>query len=164
MTDRDRLIELIDKGKDTTPCNQGCSEVSCTECENRSIADYLLANGVIVPPCKVGDMVYQIKYCSCGRPECYEMKHCYKKDTKRTPKVIDSIMLSKKSGMLADNFHWYEKPKSEWKFKWKPIGTICYKIIQKSFKLEWLTEVGKTIFLTKEEAEKALAERSKNNA
>jgi hypothetical protein len=24
------------------------------------IADYLLANGVIVPPCKVGDMVYRI--------------------------------------------------------------------------------------------------------
>ena len=48
MTDRDRLIEILKKpiypkiGVDP-------AEV---------VADYLLANGVIVPPCKVGDVVY----------------------------------------------------------------------------------------------------------
>lgn len=54
MTDRDRLIELIkagiygniDDGFDGPVLN----------CEN--VADYLLANGVIVPPCKVGDKLY----------------------------------------------------------------------------------------------------------
>ncbi len=47
MTDRDRLIELI---------------LSCERVDlplpieyQQHLADYLLANGVIVPPCKVGD-------------------------------------------------------------------------------------------------------------
>ena len=41
---RDRLIELIEKWfkKPTT----------------KYLADYLLANGVVCPPCKVGDVVY----------------------------------------------------------------------------------------------------------
>jgi hypothetical protein len=47
MTDRDRLIEIIEEWYEKTP--------------TQYLADYLLANGVIVPPCKVGDMVYVIK-------------------------------------------------------------------------------------------------------
>ena len=135
-SDRDRLIELI-------------SKVQYLGGLEEKVADYLLANGVIAPPCKVGDKVYQIKFCRCGNPECFEMKHCYKKDTKRTPKVIDSIMLSQKGKRLV----------APYKYEWKPIGTICYKIIQKPFKLEWLTEIGKTVFLTKVEAEQKLKER-----
>lgn len=42
QTDRDRLIELLLKAK-----------VTWNTC---GVADYLLANGVIVPPCNVGDM------------------------------------------------------------------------------------------------------------
>ena len=146
-TDRDRLIELIEDGFPKR------YEVVMRK-DIEELADFLLANGVIVPPCKVGDMVYKVDYCRCGNPECFlTMNHCYKKDTKRTPKVIDSIMLLQKGKRLV----------APYKFEWKPIGTICYKIIQKPFKLEWLTEVGKTVFLTKEEAEKALAERSGNN-
>ena len=87
------------------------------------------------------------------------MKHCHKKETKKTPKVFDSIMLLQKGRRLADNSYMYERPK----FEWKPIGTICYKIIQKPFKLEWLTEIGKTVFLTKEEAEAELRKRSDNS-
>ena len=34
------------------------------------IADYLLANGVIVPPCKVGDFVYA-KFSATNDIECY---------------------------------------------------------------------------------------------
>ena len=51
MTSRERLIELID---------------DCRHIDGYGIdlvekqADYLLANGVIVPPCKVGDTVYYI--------------------------------------------------------------------------------------------------------
>lgn len=54
MNERERLIELI-----TT------SDILCDTCGENSpsycaeaLADYLLANGVIVPPCKVGDMAY----------------------------------------------------------------------------------------------------------
>ena len=44
MTDKDKLIELLYDVLDARP---------------DTIADHLLANGVIVPPCKVGDKVYQ---------------------------------------------------------------------------------------------------------
>ena len=51
---RDRLIELLAVGNqkaiDAKPAFQ--REAICI------IADYLLANGVIVPPCKVGDTVW----------------------------------------------------------------------------------------------------------
>ena len=46
---RDRLIELLEEGhKKHLYYDQ--------------IADYLLKNGVIVPPCKVGQTVYKISY------------------------------------------------------------------------------------------------------
>ncbi len=45
---RERLIELLES---TRYWGSGTSE---------EIADYLLANGVIVPKCKVGDMVYVV--------------------------------------------------------------------------------------------------------
>ena len=46
---RDRLIELIKKEGSMYEVN-----------DIKHLADYLLANGVIVPPCKVGDVVYHI--------------------------------------------------------------------------------------------------------
>ena len=60
---RDRLTELISKA------NEKCHLTSCydcayqdsdilTKCYSYIIAEYLLANGVIVPPCKVGNTVY----------------------------------------------------------------------------------------------------------
>lgn len=62
MSARERLIELI------VQANELCSNKDCAECEylnndrilcdTYNIADYLIANGVIVPPCKVGDTVY----------------------------------------------------------------------------------------------------------
>lgn len=48
MTDRDRLIELLAK-------NYNC--VNRNKCLNEQ-ADCLIENGVILPPCKVGDKVY----------------------------------------------------------------------------------------------------------
>lgn len=62
---RDRLIELL---LNKSCRNNECPEVQCDECDcipvaigdADKIADYLLANGVIVPPCKVGDTVYYI--------------------------------------------------------------------------------------------------------
>ena len=51
---RDRLIELIESAR---YWGSGTSA---------EIAEYLLANGVIVPPCKVGDTVYRIVKMSTG--------------------------------------------------------------------------------------------------
>lgn len=55
MTDRDRLIELIDDFVYNIDVTKWYSEE-----HDEGLADHLLANGVIVPPCKVGDMVYKI--------------------------------------------------------------------------------------------------------
>jgi hypothetical protein len=44
---KERLVELIRKATESTWTRE-------------SLADYLLANGVIVPPCKVGDKVFVI--------------------------------------------------------------------------------------------------------
>lgn len=55
MADRERLIELLRRGMDKHEA----------EIENYVVpkaefyAEYLLANGVIVPSCKVGDFIYK---------------------------------------------------------------------------------------------------------
>ena len=54
MTDRDRLIELLEQAKEKAKGTLG----SMNNGFGAWYADYLLANGVIVPPCKVGDTVY----------------------------------------------------------------------------------------------------------
>ena len=54
MTDREKLIELIDKAVDEDEF------MYPADVQTTFIADYLLANGVIVPPCKVGDKVYLV--------------------------------------------------------------------------------------------------------
>lgn len=53
---RERLKELICEVIQTDECVSHCNHPYCGECER--LADHLLANGVIVPPCKVGDTVY----------------------------------------------------------------------------------------------------------
>jgi hypothetical protein len=65
MTDRERLIEIL-----KVPIHP---RIGADPAE--VVADYLLANGVIVPPCKVGDDIYWID------SDTNEIK-CAKKDIK----------------------------------------------------------------------------------
>lgn len=51
MNERERLIELIRGARKNT------KGANCDLEREMLFADYLLANGVIVPPCKVGDRV-----------------------------------------------------------------------------------------------------------
>ena len=133
---RDRLIELLCdiecKGEDFR--NGGCAfrkDERCIKIDNLDmcmigcIADNLLANGVIVPPCKVGDTVYEIQL-GRGRIQAYE------------------VITIKYNGHF-----WYML----WKLKDDEgiYGTLDGFVD---------SELGKTVFLTREEAEKALAERS----
>ena len=97
---RDRLVEMIQDS--VNGCARHWAEI---------IADYLLANGVTVPPCKVGDKVYQT-----DGVKIYEL-------------TIFDISLRK-------NKPYYET---------ESIDFVDYAI-------------GKTVFLTKEEAERALKE------
>lgn len=60
MTQRERLIELIDDfGDDVALCDV-CDRPreDCAGCTNEQLAEYLVENGVIVPPVKVGQTVY----------------------------------------------------------------------------------------------------------
>lgn len=61
MTDRDRLIELIYcAGRDYDDYVDSQHEIGMSAYEDFDewLADELIANGFILPPCKVGDTVY----------------------------------------------------------------------------------------------------------
>ena len=61
MTDREsreRLIKLICDNIQDGHCVGYCNHPPCSQCEH--LADHLLANGVILPPCKVGDIVWSV--------------------------------------------------------------------------------------------------------
>lgn len=51
MTERERLIDMIYN-----------ADEACTLSWAEIIADHLLSKGVIAPPCKLGDVVYDISY------------------------------------------------------------------------------------------------------
>ena len=105
---------------------------------------------LFVPPCKVGDTVYVIKRCRCGKPENYDLKTCGRKVVARTPKVLARVMLQETGKRLKPNY----TGKIEYEVALK--GTICYSVYEKQFVLNMLTDIGKKVFITKEEAEKAL--------
>ncbi len=101
MTDRERLIKLLD--------SYYFEENSNTNSYFTELADYLLENGVMVSPCKVGDTVYQ----------------------------TDGIMI-------------YESK----------IKSIIYDCGTHEIAFDE-TAIGKSIFLTREEAEQTLKEKKK---
>lgn len=71
---RDRLMALINDV--VHPCHAG------------AIADHLLANGVIVPPCKVGDTVYAIT-CWHGRYVIRDVEVCNYTIFENDWKIVD---------------------------------------------------------------------------
>lgn len=124
---RDRLIELI----------KGSSQYICDDAALiERIADHLLANGVIVPPCKVGDTLW------------VNWENYRKSKETRPVKVYALRFDTKKNNMRIC---------VEGNFKFSSYGGSHTHYYNGTF--AW-GSVGKTVFLTKEEAEKALAERS----
>jgi hypothetical protein len=107
---RDRLIEILSKPI-YPKVGVDLAEV---------VADYLLDNGVMVPPCKVGDTVWFNTF-KKNATVCVGVQ----------PHKIDRIDIS----FVCDTKNLIETHIHDW-------------------------EIGKTVFLTREEAEKALAERS----
>lgn len=111
---RDRLIELIRGAKKNM---KGANSDLHRE---YIFADYLLNNGVIVPPCKVGDTIYQL----CKGYKSYILEY----------EVIEISILEDFTDIIA-------------------TSKKCPFAYPDRFSLE---QFGKTIFLTKEEAEKHL--------
>ena len=58
---RDRLVELLGNRccSKQIPC-EICEYQNFGDCHKYALADHLIENGVIVPPCKVGDTVYVV--------------------------------------------------------------------------------------------------------
>lgn len=134
MTDRDRLIELMGK--------QFAELVKDGDWNFNdmigNVADHLLANGVICPPVSVGQTVYSLREASCEDIDG-EYTEC------------------KYYGFgIDDRICTLNKPqKCPYKYRIFKCLVTEYNLL--SFARQW----GKTVFLTKEEAEQALAERNK---
>lgn len=100
------------------------------------IADHLIASGVVALPVKVGQTVYVLSKCKCMKGKW----------------AIECLARGKDSRMkYIDRVNVYN-PKTSGR-------VVCYKMYARPFKVEYLKEIGKTVFLTKEEGQKALAER-----
>lgn len=113
MSERKRLIDML----------AHVGNMRIMRCGLEECADYMLANGVIVSPCKVGDKVYYL----CRDQETYEWYICERE--------VYSI------SVYENSTHIYVSP------------IISFAEIQ----------IGVLVFLTKEEAEKALAERNRHD-
>lgn len=127
MTEKDRLIELI--------ADKWLSGIY-------DMADHLLANGVIVPPCKVGDTVYVDGDTWSYFPIHYESRFIHSKYF--VVGEIVSIIKTKKQLLMkirVDN----------------SIHT------RHKYKRYTVNAIGVTVFLTKEEAEAQLKKRGKEN-
>lgn len=107
MTDKEKLIEMLH-----TAIKE---EMKSPNFQSANIADYLLANGVVVLPCKAGDTVY------------YPSSFC----DKIFEKTIDEILMHEKGDTKGTYIHFAST--------YIPLENI-----------------GITVFLTREEAEKAL--------
>ena len=119
MTERERLIELL---LESEPIKERLLDDDWFDGEIADIADYLLANGVIVLPCKVGDTVY-VKGGKKRTIEKIEIQRVY------NPERLFYIFTAYSNRTLSKGY----------------VRLFDY-------------EIGKTVFLTREEAERALKE------
>lgn len=125
MTDRERLIELIGNYIE----DKSARDMHSVEFEEQ-FADYLLANGVAVLPCRVGDIMYYI-----GKSTDLSALH-------NTIYKSDVVKIIHKEEGISIILRFYN-------------GPYCFAEITE------INDFGKRIFLTKEEAEKALEEMRK---
>ena len=122
---RDRLIELIsDKENEllrSYPYTTNEYRIAC-------LADYLIENGAILPPCKVGTYVYFITDVNC---QYFTIKfgRVYEIVITSNDNLFLSIVEYDESDNVVDE---WDIPKCQW---------------------------GKTVFLTREDAEKSIRER-----
>ena len=117
MTDREQLTELLENAFIKNYDDFGMPNIN-------QVADYLLANGVIVPPCKVRTEIFGL----------------FDNDDEQRKEIYDGNILC--YSLDENNLLW---------------ATMRYK----NGLSYWHTidDFGKTVFLTKEEAENALKER-----
>ena len=77
---RERLIELLTRYDEEIAFCDICDRPveDCAKCSNEMLAEYLLANGVLVPPCKGGDKIYVILYSPLSKKHfVHETQTCF---------------------------------------------------------------------------------------
>ena len=148
MTDRERLIELLVKSTqkcDSTDCNR-CKYWNTNDCGAARMADHILSDGWIRPPCKVGDTVYVI--------DLFDYEPC--KKSGECGDVCPYLHAEYGVGYECSKTKCGEKPYECVVIKPQKINDI-----QQVF--DFYDRIGRVVFLTPEEAEKALAERQGKN-
>lgn len=146
---RERLIELV--GQATARCNgtfcwdcEYKNEIQDGRCCSSFIADHLLANGVIVPPCKANDKIFAIG----AENGVLQIKECN----------VDYLGFENANGLEVHvMFECDEDCEgcyfSSWSQmhcgEWTCDGEYGEGVIP-------FDDFGKTVFLTREEAEQAL--------
>ncbi len=166
MTDRDRLIELL---QNCVEENVGVNDPNVSfEVDYENIADYLLANGVRVIDTKVInpenrelithfagmpindvlDLVRAEKEGRLIRPPCKVGDKVYAKYSGTNK--IEYYVIDEVTHLGSDYFQFEAHLENEDGYT---VDTIEFGV----------PEIGLTVFLTKEEAEKALMERKDNN-
>lgn len=120
---RERLVELLDN-------------LPNGELRTKDVADYLIANNVVVLPCNIGDKAFQID------------KNCLD-----CPHYADGGYSDWCECVLDDNKMMFEVDFDK---------DCIYEIIETKFAYAMIGEFGKTVFLSRAEAENVLKER--NNA
>jgi hypothetical protein len=131
---RDRLVELIEQKQVYGVDQEQERPHEIALLDNDVLADHLLANGVIVPPCKVGQTIYVL---TTDSPTGIE-------ETKISQVIVRFKGNNKMQYTILAPCVYDDWGKAKWSF--------CD------------NDFGKTVFLTREEAEKALKERSNENA
>ncbi len=134
---RDRLIELLNECQHAYDIEVGeaIMEKRKPIGENALYADHLLANGVVVLPCKVGDFVWA--------------KAFWWRD------FADIIVYQITNISITQN------KKGEWTKRYRAMRFKDGKTFDMQLNFSF-DDIGKTVFLTRELAEKALEERSEN--
>ena len=121
---RDRLIELL---TDNLPHCDNPLQDTYDEIVER-LANHLIENGTILPPCKVGDTVYFFS------------------------SVLEEVCESKVI-KIEQNYYTPSNP------FWFSIEYLSKQIGTQVIHIPINQAIGKTVFLTREDAEKALRER-----
>lgn len=157
MTGRDRLLKLvctdIECDRDCSTCEYRCADDECVKHYGAIMVDFFLANGVIVPPVKLGDVVYVIERCRC-LTKAYIAGRCHHRETVRTPRACAGVMLKQLGKRPVD------VRDGKVVLDWRPIGTVCYKVVRRPFELKYLHKLGETVFPSLEEAVAALNKKT----
>ena len=131
MTERDKLIELLKNDSCQSPmlCDPNCKYAKLERCYEERTADYLIENGVLMLPVKIGDTVYILD---------------------KLVNVIEGEVVKIEYTCEAENYSKFIREKFLVSFTSSATQYDFY-------------DIGKFVFLTKEDAEKALVEREGQN-